>query len=170
MCVCVCVCVCVCFVDRCLSFCNFSFGHYVVCSSSIYGFWLPLWYHQNLLINDKACNRTKYTVKYNKYIKINLILLRYLMISVLCLPDTNCWNLINWGVLMLDISDPITDNIFGLGCDWKFCSGFQKCVVRNNWISTFLLISLSQYLCWWTISPRWHYPHSCRCFGTDLIY
>ena len=32
----------VCFVDRCLSFCPFSFGHCVVCSSSIYGFWLPL--------------------------------------------------------------------------------------------------------------------------------
>ena len=28
-----------CFVDRCLSFCTFSFGHCVVCSS-IYGFWL----------------------------------------------------------------------------------------------------------------------------------
>jgi hypothetical protein len=31
---------CVCFVDRCLSFCTFSFGHCVV-RSSIYGFWLP---------------------------------------------------------------------------------------------------------------------------------
>ena len=31
---------CVCFVDR-LSFCTFSFGHCVVCSSSMYGFWLP---------------------------------------------------------------------------------------------------------------------------------
>jgi hypothetical protein len=40
---------CVCFVDRCLSFCTFSFGHCVVCSSSIYGFWLPLWYLQTLL-------------------------------------------------------------------------------------------------------------------------
>ena len=39
----------VCFVDRCLSFCSFSFGHCVVCSSSIYGFWLPLWYLQILL-------------------------------------------------------------------------------------------------------------------------
>ena len=29
---------CVCFVNRCLSFCTFSFGHCVVCSSSIYGF------------------------------------------------------------------------------------------------------------------------------------
>ena len=28
----------VCFVDRCLSFCPFSFGHCVVCTSSIYGF------------------------------------------------------------------------------------------------------------------------------------
>ena len=34
---------CACFVDRCLSFCPFSFGHCVVCPS-IYGFWLPLWY------------------------------------------------------------------------------------------------------------------------------
>ena len=40
----------VCFVDRCLSCCIFSFGHCVVCSSSIYGFWLPLWYLQTLLI------------------------------------------------------------------------------------------------------------------------
>jgi hypothetical protein len=40
---------CVCFVDRCLSFCTFSFGYCVVCSSSIYGFWLPLWYLQTLL-------------------------------------------------------------------------------------------------------------------------
>ena len=29
---------CVRFVDHCLSFCTFSFGHCVVCPSSIYGF------------------------------------------------------------------------------------------------------------------------------------
>jgi hypothetical protein len=40
----------VCFVDRCLSFCTFSFGHCVFCSSSIYGFWFPLCYLQTLLI------------------------------------------------------------------------------------------------------------------------
>jgi hypothetical protein len=40
---------CVCFVDHCLSFSTFSFGHCVVCSSSIYGFWLPLWYLQTVL-------------------------------------------------------------------------------------------------------------------------
>ena len=42
---------CVCFVDRCLSFCTFSFCHCVVCSSSTYGFWLPLRYLQILLIS-----------------------------------------------------------------------------------------------------------------------
>ena len=40
---------CVCFVVRCLLFCPFSFAHCVVCSSSIYRFWLPLWYLQSLL-------------------------------------------------------------------------------------------------------------------------
>ena len=45
---------CVCFVDHCLSFCTFSFEHCVVCSSSIYGFWLPLWYLQTLLIHGTS--------------------------------------------------------------------------------------------------------------------
>ena len=42
---------CVCFVDLCFSLCTFSFGHCVV-SSSIYGFWLPLWYLQTLLVQE----------------------------------------------------------------------------------------------------------------------
>ena len=41
---------CVCFVDRCFSFCTFSFGHCVVCSSSICGFWLPIWHLQTFLL------------------------------------------------------------------------------------------------------------------------
>jgi hypothetical protein len=40
----------VCFVDRCLFFCTFSFGHCVVCSSSIYGFWM---FHNNPWILKK---------------------------------------------------------------------------------------------------------------------
>ena len=47
---------CVCFVDRCLSFCTFTFGHCVVCSSSIYGFWLSLWYLQTLLTGQASLN------------------------------------------------------------------------------------------------------------------
>jgi hypothetical protein len=42
---------CVCFVDRCLSFCPFSFGHFVVCPSSIYGFWLPFGIFKLILNN-----------------------------------------------------------------------------------------------------------------------
>ena len=34
-----------CFVDNCLTYCPFSLGHCIVCSS-MYGFWLPLWYLQ----------------------------------------------------------------------------------------------------------------------------
>jgi len=49
----------VCFVDRCLSFCTFSFGPCVVCSSSIYGFWLPLWYLQTLLDDGVIKNNRK---------------------------------------------------------------------------------------------------------------
>jgi NhaP-type Na+/H+ or K+/H+ antiporter len=39
---------CVCFVDRCLFFCPFSFGHCVVYPSSIFEVWLPFWYLQTL--------------------------------------------------------------------------------------------------------------------------
>ena len=61
-----------CFVDHCLSFCTVSFVHCVVCSSSIYGFWLPLWYLQTLLFfwlkNEErpeciACN-SNYSLKH----------------------------------------------------------------------------------------------------------
>ena len=50
----------VCFVDRCLSFCTFSFGHCVVCSSSIYGFWLPLWVSSNSsYVTEHTSNKHK---------------------------------------------------------------------------------------------------------------
>ena len=47
----------------CVMFCrslfvllSFFFGHCVVCSSSIYGFWLPLWHLQTLLTIYVNCN------------------------------------------------------------------------------------------------------------------
>ena len=49
----------VCFVDRCLSFCTFSLGHCGFCTSSIYVFWLPLWYHQTLLSNKSMSPLSK---------------------------------------------------------------------------------------------------------------
>jgi hypothetical protein len=51
---------CVCFIDRCLSFCPFPYGHCVVCFTSIYGFWLPLWYLQILLSLSKCSNFAKF--------------------------------------------------------------------------------------------------------------
>jgi hypothetical protein len=51
-----------CNVDRCLPFCTFSFGHCVVCFSSIYGCWLPLWYLQTLFHENlyTRCAKIKY--------------------------------------------------------------------------------------------------------------
>jgi hypothetical protein len=51
---------CLCFVDCCWSFRTFSFGHCVVCFSSIYGFWLPLWYLQTLFTHI-LCIKLKIT-------------------------------------------------------------------------------------------------------------
>ena len=51
----------VCFVDCCLSCCTFSFGHCVVCSS-IYGFWLPLWYLQTLLPSNTPSGHNSRTI------------------------------------------------------------------------------------------------------------
>jgi len=52
----------VCFVDRCLSFCTFIFGHCVVCSSSIYRLWLPLWYLQTLLNAHVSIGNSIHTI------------------------------------------------------------------------------------------------------------
>ena len=41
-------------MDPYLSFCTFSIGHCVVCFSSIYRFWLPLWYFQTLF-REELC-------------------------------------------------------------------------------------------------------------------
>jgi hypothetical protein len=59
---------CICFVDHCLFFCSFSFGHCVVCSSSIYGFWLPLWYLQTLLTQCWLPISTKRTITSHLYL------------------------------------------------------------------------------------------------------
>jgi hypothetical protein len=56
---------CVCFIDRCLSFCTLSFDHCVVCSSSIYVFWLHLWYLQTTLKTSR--NTTKLIVNVQRF-------------------------------------------------------------------------------------------------------
>jgi hypothetical protein len=58
---------CVCFVDLCLSFYTVSFDRCVVCSSSIYGFWLPLWYLQSLREDTKWAIRSRISKKDRQY-------------------------------------------------------------------------------------------------------
>jgi len=46
---------CVCFVDHCLFFCTLSFGHYFVCSSSIYDSDYPFGIFKLFLVNTSDC-------------------------------------------------------------------------------------------------------------------
>jgi hypothetical protein len=64
---------CIGFVDRCLSFCTFSFGHRVVCSSSIYGFWLPLRYLQTLLLVWVQYKKSKVNIYTYSYLRFRYI-------------------------------------------------------------------------------------------------
>jgi hypothetical protein len=61
----------VCFVDRCRSFCPFSFGHCVVCPS-IYRFWLPPFgiYKLFLYLSDKK-KRTEISNQTDTLYKLN---------------------------------------------------------------------------------------------------
>ena len=47
----------ICFVDRWLSYSTISFGHCLVCSSWIYGFWLPRWYLLHLIHSNRRMSQ-----------------------------------------------------------------------------------------------------------------
>jgi hypothetical protein len=66
---------CVCFVDYCLSFCPFSFGHCVVCSSSIYGYTAIFWCITNC--NQMKCNKI--------FLNFNVIFLFHMVGGLFCL-------------------------------------------------------------------------------------
>jgi hypothetical protein len=57
---------CVCFVDRCLCFYAFSVGHCVVCSSSIYRFWLPPFGIFKLFLFQKRVSRSTFLLSNHK--------------------------------------------------------------------------------------------------------
>jgi hypothetical protein len=70
----------VCFADLCLSFCTFSSGYCFVCSSSIYGFWLLLWYLQTLLIKVEHIRGHlwhRYSVAVNQVIVVTVQLSKW---------------------------------------------------------------------------------------------
>jgi hypothetical protein len=74
----------VCFVDHCLSFCTFSFGHCVVCSSSIYGFWLSLYYLQTLLIDEDLTATVKCRTTITMLFLVINLCLRVMFDSLWC--------------------------------------------------------------------------------------
>ena len=76
---------CVCFVDRCLSSCIFSFGDCIVCFTFIYGFWLPLWYLQTLLVYHFVFSNTcRIHIPISRiiYLKFDIVI-RYKPINVM---------------------------------------------------------------------------------------
>jgi hypothetical protein len=113
--------------------CSFSFGHCVVCSSSIYGFWLPLWYLQTLLIikrvyvtlDIKEKNEEENQCRFNAWMVYSFkwyiwLFWAYLMKVILSVPDEGYFERTWWRL-------------------------FQKCIVRTkfdiyvfivNWIKT----------------------------------
>jgi len=97
----------VCFVDRCLFFCTFSFGHCVVCSPSIDGFWLTLWYLQTLL-NERLHHRLTtniYLATNMTYGQICLVRLALLNLVDCCLSIWLFMLSIAWSVLCSTASD-----------------------------------------------------------------
>ena len=73
----------VCFVDHCLFFCTFSFGHCVVCSSSIYGFWVSLWYLKTLLIKVLSQMSVEFSLMSHKLLLNKAGLIQYIRLKSL---------------------------------------------------------------------------------------
>ena len=65
-------------VDHCLSFCPFYFGHCVVCSSLLYGFWLLRWYLKNLIIKILLQSSLEFAC-YSIFLSYNMWHWRYLV-------------------------------------------------------------------------------------------
>jgi hypothetical protein len=86
-----------CFVNHCLFFCPFSFGHCVVRRSSIYGFWLPLWYLHALLKRGGVIlcimKNQNYRSSYLPIVFSYIFKYNHMNIPAifLCLPHTRIW-------------------------------------------------------------------------------
>jgi hypothetical protein len=99
----------VCFVGQCSSFCTISFGHCAVCSSSIYGFWLPLWYLHTLLTSLSGFN-----------------LVSLVVISIDLLKDVVCMCLICPVHCIYNCSEETVTLISGI-CSYWYCHHFDHC-------------------------------------------
>jgi hypothetical protein len=110
-------------VDHFLSFCSFSFDHYVVCPSSTYVFWLSIWHLQILLPTEQLNNcmpiHSMKTTSFSKALVIRLIQLSFsspwkpwTMNTVLSWP-------LKWAVLRDFVSRHILLMGFWRVCKWN---------------------------------------------------
>jgi hypothetical protein len=74
--------------------CTFSFGQYIVCHSSTYGFWQPLWYLQTVLT-------TKLNVKIpiNKQLHIATAVIRKMSTYQRCFNFTHQLFVLSYNIL-----------------------------------------------------------------------
>jgi hypothetical protein len=125
---------CVCFVDRCLSFCPFSFSHYVVWPSSIYGFWLPVWYLQTFLyitsIRPFRVDCTSQRRNYRSYFYI----LRFLR-----------WSNKEWYWQIGMSTEVMSTAQIQARCCFRFTLGYELCALLKT-VSTVILKVLFLYL------------------------
>ena len=95
----------VCFIDRCLSFCTFSFGHCVVCSS-IYGFWLPfgifwplccLFFDLRILITHFVSSNSSMCTQYCQFLWIvhSWLPLHLSLTFFICYASNHCYIMYN---------------------------------------------------------------------------
>ena len=112
----------VCFVNRCLSFCTFSFGHCVVCPSSIYEFWLPLWYLQTLITIPDYMSSTGYLIRSRKSLPFARIWihLRFLVGSVVLIVFCVVYFLFCVFDICIVTNVALVSTLFNLDCLFGF--------------------------------------------------
>jgi hypothetical protein len=140
----------VCFVNRCL----FSFGHCAICSSSIYGFCLTLWYLQTLLGTDVDFFSSK-------SILLNDVQSFFLFFPILmhtCFPliHEDCVFLLiilYWPVFVTP-TPPLPPPPFGIHTATVHCSVHKNCVdgdLLTFIFSMYYFIYLDYDLVYWSL-------------------
>jgi hypothetical protein len=149
------------FVDRYLSFCPFSFGHYVVCYCSIYGFWLLLWYLQTPLVLSTIFVRVCTVVVLNTlwYVFVLLLfwaLLWYVFVLLFF------WALL-WYVFVLLLFWALFWCVFVLSLFWALCGTCLYCYCFEHYCGTCLYCCCVEHYCGTCLSCCFflHYCGTC---------
>ena len=143
-------------VDCCLSFCLFSFGHCVVCSS-IYRFWLPLWYLLATVLSVLLFTDSDYLFGIFWPLCCLFFYLQILITSlvsfghcVVCSSIYRFW-LPLWYLLATVLSDLLfTDSDYPFGIFWPLC-----CLIFYLQILITPLVFFGHCVVWSSIYRFW---------------